>query len=116
MKKVMLVEDNEYLVRAMLRNLKRVQIEITAVGSVEEALDHFKAGNIPDVVVTDHYLPGMCGAELLVILASDYPKIWRVLYSSAPPASIGIRAALADVILAKPSLTDDFLAAIELKR
>ncbi|MBB3565161.1 signal transduction histidine kinase [Rhizobium sp. BK512] len=82
-----LVVDDDPLVRlgtmAMLEDLGHIPLEAS---SAQVALEILSAGQICDIVVTDHAMPGMTGAELArsistqyksmpVILASGYAKL-----------------------------------------
>ncbi len=73
---VALLVDDEDLVRlstaAMLADLGYVVIE---TASAEEALQRVRAGLCPDLVVTDHIMPGATGADLAQALATERPNI-----------------------------------------
>jgi PAS domain S-box-containing protein len=60
----------------MLEDLGHVPIE---AHSGEEALRLLEVGSVPDVVITDHAMPDMTGAELLQHLAARYPEIPVIL-------------------------------------
>jgi PAS domain S-box-containing protein len=60
-----LLVDDEEIVRASTADmLIDLGFEVVEAGSAEEALQLVKAGRTPDLLVTDHLMPGMNGAEL----------------------------------------------------
>jgi CheY-like chemotaxis protein len=71
-----LLVDDEELVRlstaAMLMDLGYAVIE---AGSAEEALRLVKEGVVPDLLVTDHLMPGMNGVDLARALRSRRPSL-----------------------------------------
>jgi len=60
------VEDNRDLLYYMLRD----EFEVTRFSSGEEALRHF-AGDTPDLILLDIWLPGMDGVEVLNRVRQD---------------------------------------------
>ncbi len=72
----LLLVDDEFLVRigtrAMLADLG---YSVTEAESSEKALDLIEEGYQPDIVVTDHIMPGMTGAEFALRLRADHPGI-----------------------------------------
>jgi PAS domain S-box-containing protein len=66
---VLLLVDDEELVRmsiaALLQELGYVVVE---AGSASAALEKVRAGLLPDLVITDHMMPGMTGAQLALAL------------------------------------------------
>lgn len=77
-----LLVDDEPLVRMntsdMLIDLGFVVIEAT---TAEEALQLVKNGAIPDILITDHLMPGMTGAELARELRKTMPDLPVVIVS-----------------------------------
>lgn len=59
-----------------------------------------------DVIVSDYAMPGMNGVGLLEIVAEKYPRVRRVLCSSAPPETKIAK------VLKKPVTQAQLLAAI----
>jgi CheY-like chemotaxis protein len=56
----------------MLEDLGHVAIEAQ---SGEEALRILDGGSVPDIIITDHAMPDMTGAELVALMAERYPNI-----------------------------------------
>ncbi|WP_298091947.1 PAS domain S-box protein [uncultured Sphingomonas sp.] len=71
-----LLVDDEDLVRmstaAMLADLSYAVVEAS---SAEEALRLLSAGLEPDILVTDHLMPGMSGVELAHLLKATHPGL-----------------------------------------
>jgi CheY-like chemotaxis protein len=77
-----LLVDDEDLVRMstadMLLDLGYTVVE---AGSAEEALRLIGAGLRPDLLVTDHLMPGMTGVELARELRSSRPELPALIVS-----------------------------------
>jgi PAS domain S-box-containing protein len=98
--KALLVEDEE-LVRASTADmLTQLGYEVVEASSAEQALKLVREGLAPDLMVTDHLMPGMTGAELARALKALRPGI-RVLIVSGYAEDGGIDADL-------PRLTKPF--------
>jgi PAS domain S-box-containing protein len=66
---VLLLVDDEELVRMSIAALlKELGYEVVEVGSASAALEKVRSGLRPDLVITDHMMPGMTGAQLAVAL------------------------------------------------
>jgi CheY-like chemotaxis protein len=114
--RVLVVEDQEMLLRMMRQILERAGHEVVAVGSGSAAIDAFNSCAAPfDVVITDVTMPGMSGTHLIDRLRECSCNL-RVLYVSGYSADqLGDRLnreALSD-FLAKPFHADDLLAAVQ---
>ena len=71
-----LLADDEELVRASTAEmLRELGFEVVEATSADEALHRIEAGLSPDLVVTDHLMPGMTGAELARILRRQRPEL-----------------------------------------
>jgi two-component system response regulator GlrR len=62
-KKILFIEDNPAHLALYARQLEQEAFEVVKAGSAEEALEHFSDDT--NVVITDMYLPGMDGGELM---------------------------------------------------
>jgi CheY-like chemotaxis protein len=62
--RALLVEDEELVRMSTADMLSDLGYGVVEAGSAEEALELLKQGPAPDVLVTDHLMPGMCGSEL----------------------------------------------------
>jgi len=48
--------------------------EVLEAGSAQEALDLIQSTGMPDVLITDHLMPGMTGAELAHRIRKQHPR------------------------------------------
>jgi CheY-like chemotaxis protein len=74
--KTVLVVDDEPLIRSaaaeMLQDLGHRVIE---ANSAKRALEIIESGEVIDLLVTDHTMPGMTGTELAAIAHRDRPRL-----------------------------------------
>ena len=78
---MLVVEDEVFCRRAMLKLLKSAGFDVKGVGSAEEALRVLggKSVDLPHWVVIDVDLPGMCGLDLVRLLQSFQPAVHPML-------------------------------------
>lgn len=110
----LLLVDDEFLVRmgisAMLADLGYT---VTEAGDARTALDLIEQGLRPDVVVTDHIMPGMTGAEFALRLRADHPEIAVMIISGYQ----GVDLIAPDIVrLSKPFRQAHLLASIAAAR
>ena len=78
----LLLVDDETLVRTSTAELlQELGYAVTEAGSAAEALDLVRTGLVPELVVTDHMMPGMTGAELAVEVRRRRPGLPLLLVS-----------------------------------
>jgi CheY-like chemotaxis protein len=82
---------------------------VTEAVSAEAALALVQGGMTPDVLLTDHLMPGMSGSELARALRATHPGL-PVLILSGYAASEGLAPDLPR--LTKPFRKDDLAAAL----
>jgi CheY-like chemotaxis protein len=107
---VALLVDDEDLVRASTAQmLAELGYVVTEASSAEEALRLLEAGPAPDLIVTDHLMPGMTGTELAwtVRRGAGAPP---VLLISGYAEDVGIPSDLPR--LTKPFRRDELAAAL----
>ncbi|WP_372859405.1 ATP-binding protein [Sphingobium lactosutens] len=79
--KALLIDDNA-LVRSSTREmLTEMGYDVVDIESAELALGMIEAGHRPDIVITDHIMPGMTGVELALQLRVDHPDIAVLIIS-----------------------------------
>jgi CheY-like chemotaxis protein len=61
---VLLVDDEDLVRTSTASVLRELGYQVREAASAAEALAVMRAGTPPDVVVTDHMMPGMTGAQL----------------------------------------------------
>lgn len=80
---VVLVVDDEMIIRAtMAAQLRAHGYEVLTAGNGRDALGVIKDGNDVKVLVTDHSMPGMTGADLVAEVRRNYPGIKTVVVSA----------------------------------
>ena len=97
---VLLVDDEELVRMSTADMLGDIGYAVVEAGSAEEALRLLEGGLRPDLLVTDHLMPGMNGTDLAHVVRSDRPGI-RVLIVSGYAEGDGIDSDL-------PRLTKPF--------
>ena len=103
--RVMFVDDEESLARAVARPLRR-HFELTLCSSADEALERLARGEEFDVVVTDLMMPGKTGMELHALVERRFPHMAaRMLFATGGAFTPDARAFAArheDRLVAKP--------------
>jgi signal transduction histidine kinase/CheY-like chemotaxis protein len=85
---VLLVDDEDLVRTAMAEGLRDLGYDVEEVGTAAEALEAIGAGFRPDVLVTDHVMPGMKGAELAREARQRLPALPVLMitgYAQIPP-------------------------------
>lgn len=82
--RILIVEDMEFVRHALQAFLSEAGYAVEAVASGAAALARLKTGAI-DLVLTDHRMPGMTGAELVVALKTRWPKLPVVMFTATAP-------------------------------
>jgi signal transduction histidine kinase len=105
-----LVVDDEELVRASTAEmLSDLGYKVVEANSGEHALELLEAGLKPDLVVTDHLMPGVSGTALARVVRARLPTA-RVLVVSGYAETVGLPADVPR--LAKPFRGSDLAAAV----
>jgi PAS domain S-box-containing protein len=71
----LLVDDEELVRMSTADMLNDLGFDVVEAGSAEEALRTLRAGRMPDLLVTDHLMPGMSGADLAREARSLHPAL-----------------------------------------
>jgi len=112
---VLVVDDDLIVGRSLCRALQalRPDFRVELAMSGEAALSMLSASRF-DVVITDLEMGRVSGADLLRILARDYPAVRRVVHSShVEPSQMDDLRRLAHAVLDKGARPGDVLAAVE---
>lgn len=88
---VLLVDDDENLLRGLARVLHRQPFRLYTARSGEEAVAAVKAHPV-DVLVTDHRMPGISGNDLLAWVAKHAPDVMRIVLTGHATTDAVIRA------------------------
>jgi CheY-like chemotaxis protein len=106
--KILIVDDEELLARAMALALREFDVEIARDGA--EALERVQSNRF-DAVVTDVQMPGVSGLQLLEVLEQRHPDIARrVIFTTGGVTSPEMQRALEsrdNVCLSKPFALDE---------
>ena len=63
--KIMLVDDDSFLINMYSMKFGKSGFEVTAATSAADALKKLKEGYVPDIILLDIIMPGMDGLQLL---------------------------------------------------
>jgi two-component system probable response regulator PhcQ len=77
-RRILIVDDEENVCRALRRCLKREGYEIFVANSPEEGL-RILAQNPVDAVISDHLMPTMTGLEFLKAVRNRFPDCLRIM-------------------------------------
>lgn len=81
MQRIMLVDDDENVLRAVKRVLAQDHYHIETFNSGAEALKRIKAGGEFELAISDYRMPGMDGVFFLTTLNQLKPDILRMVLS-----------------------------------
>jgi DNA-binding NtrC family response regulator len=98
--RVLIVDDEPFVVRALQRLLQRERFEVETADSAEQALERLERF-AADAVISDYRMPGQTGRQLLAQVAASRPGVARLLLSGYTDAALGV-CREAEVCLAKP--------------
>lgn len=110
MKRILLVEDNPVILRAIRRFLS-LRFQVDTAGDAESAAVLLEE-HAYDAVITDFELPGRDGLWLLERAAERCPRARRIL-TSAHRASTFDGAEVVHRFVQKPAAPEELLAALE---
>jgi len=88
---VMLVDDEERILRALSRLLRTENYELVTAGSGAGALA-LMAKQPVHVIVTDQQMPGMTGIEFLKRVKAEYPDTVRMVLTGHADVTIAMAA------------------------
>ncbi len=107
----LLLVDDEELVRASTAALLReLGYEVVEAASAAEALGQVRTGFRPELLITDHMMPAMTGAQLAVEVRTHVPDLPVLMITGYSDLQDGERLGLD--VLAKPFAFSDLAARI----
>lgn len=115
MKKILFVDDELQILRALCRVFMDTDYAIFKAESGQEALDFLKS-NYVDMIITDMRMPYMDGYELLSQVKKLYPDIIRIILSGYSDEKVIFKALeknIARLYIMKPWENDKLLKTIE---
>lgn len=108
MHEILIVEDEKIIRDSLTRLLKRNEYTVTAVGSVDEAVEEGLQGF--DLIIADIRLPGTEGTAIIA-LAQKVPVLIMTSYSSVQSAVDAMKQGAVDYI-AKPYNHDEMVLTV----
>lgn len=89
--KVLFVDDEPNVTKALKRALHREPYDILSAGSADEDLEILEH-ELVDVVVSDENMPGTTGSEFLAVVYRKYPDTIRIMLTGHASVAVAIRA------------------------
>jgi DNA-binding NtrC family response regulator len=111
---LLLIDDNAVQAATRQTILKRAGYYVIAVLSPERALEQFRNNEYPapiDLVITDHIMPGMTGAEFVTSVREFAPDLPVLVISGLADAEDEYSELKVEFRL-KPLLPDNLLASV----
>ena len=111
---ILLIDDNAVQAATRQTILKRAGYFVIAVLNPVRALEQFRAGDFPAeirLVITDHLMPGMTGAEFVRELRADHAALPVLVISGLEEAEEQYED-LNVLFRMKPLLPDHLLASV----
>ena len=111
---LLLIDDNAVQAATRQTILKRAGYFVIAVLNPERALDQFRNNEFPsaiDLVITDHIMPGMTGAQFVAKVRELAPTIPVLVISGLADAEDEYASLNVEFRL-KPLLPDNLLASV----
>jgi CheY-like chemotaxis protein len=112
---LLLIDDNAIQAATRQTILKRAGYFVIAVLSPERALEQFRNNDYPDtieLVITDHIMPGMNGAEFVTRLREFAPEIPVLVISGLAEAEDEYSALGVDFRM-KPLMPQNLIATVQ---
>lgn len=111
--RLLLIDDDPMVRLTTAEMLRDLGFEVRETEGARDGLRMIEEGYEPDIVVTDHLMPGMTGAELALRLRLDHPNIAILIVSGYQ----GIDLIAPDIVrLSKPFRANQLTASIEAAR
>lgn len=88
---ILIVDDEEGVRNALRRVLRKENYRLSFAASADEALEFLKTSQ-PDVILSDHLMPGMTGLEMLKLCRMRHPDVGRVVLTGQAEMETVIQA------------------------
>jgi CheY-like chemotaxis protein len=111
---ILLIDDNAVQAATRQTILKRAGYFVIAVLSPQRALEQFRINEYPsniDLIITDHFMPGMTGAEFVRELRTFQPKVPVLVISGMAEAETEYEG-MGVTFRLKPLPPDNLLASV----
>lgn len=117
--RILVVDDDDTTLTIVSRVLSKEGLEVTAESSASRALEAFRAsdadGDPFDLVLSDYYMPGMAGDELLRKVRAHDPYVAFVFLTANDDVNVAIELVKsgADDHLVKPILPEELVFRVQ---
>lgn len=88
---VLIVDDEENILSALQRTLRRENYSLLIAAEPAQALDILRQSQV-DVVVSDHLMPNMSGLDFLKEVRALYPDVVRIMLTGHAQMSTAMEA------------------------
>jgi type II secretory ATPase GspE/PulE/Tfp pilus assembly ATPase PilB-like protein/FixJ family two-component response regulator/predicted RNA-binding Zn-ribbon protein involved in translation (DUF1610 family) len=115
--KILFVDDEANVLKAMRRIFRQENYVLLAAGSGPEALSLLEKEGPVQVVLTDHRMPGMTGTELLKKIKAKYPGTIRIMltgYADTDAVMGAVNEGAVYKFITKPWNDDDLRLTVSL--
>lgn len=82
MKTILLLDDEPEVLTCLVEMLQRLNYRVLTETDGSSALSRISAGASPDLVITDHRMPGMDGLEFVSALRAMLPSVPVVMFTA----------------------------------
>lgn len=90
-RKIMLVDDEEFVLTSLTRTLRREGYEMISFTDAAQALEYLEENQV-DIIISDHRMPDMTGLEFLIQVRKKHPNVIRILLTGYADMEVAIRA------------------------
>lgn len=114
--KLLLIDDDFMIVKLYKKYFEK-HFDVTTANSAEQASEILNKGYVPEVVLSDHLMPGENGADFLNKLSITHPNCIRILMTAETDTKTLIRTvnhAKAFMFLTKPIREIDLVQAVNI--
>jgi putative nucleotidyltransferase with HDIG domain len=114
--RILIVDDEESVLASLKRSLRKEDLEIVEATSAQEALKILSQDEVA-LVLSDHWMPDMKGADFLRMIRDEYPDIVRIILTGDPDIAVAEEAVNKGEIykfITKPWNDSDLRATIRL--
>ncbi|OGO85570.1 MAG: signal transduction protein [Clostridiales bacterium GWD2_32_59] len=115
MKKILFVDDEEQILKSVIRLFRMTEYDVVTASDGEAALEILKTEHI-DLIITDMRMPFMDGYELLAKVKELFPNIIRVILSGYTDEKLifkAIQRNIAKLYVFKPWKNEKLLNIVE---
>lgn len=113
MKKILVIDDDEYIRNTFFKVLKKRGFEVETAESGSQALEKLKQ-NYFDIALIDVILPDMLGTELLTKAKKELEKTAKIMLTGFPSVETNQKASCegADTYIIKPIKIEELFSVV----